>query len=77
MTVTIKDHNAVADLLNHVADLVRANKLDGLSISMTADGNARVAVTFAPGEEEDLAGVELEEADTRPGIKIDRKGDLD
>lgn len=72
MTVTLSDRNAVADLLDHVAELVRQDKIEGLSIAMV-DGKTRVSVTFAPGHEQDLVSKELEEADTRPGIKIDRK----
>jgi hypothetical protein len=71
VTVTLSDRNAVADLLEHIADLLRHNKVEGLSIAMAEDGKARVSVTFAPGQEEDLIGRELEEADTKPGIKID------
>jgi hypothetical protein len=73
VTVIVNDRNAVADLLDHVAELVRQNKVEGLSIAMAEDGKARVSVTFAPGEEEDLTlvGVPPEEADTEPGRKID------
>ena len=73
MTVTLNDRCAVADFLDHVAELVRHDKVDGLSIAMGADGKARVSVTFAPGQEQELAGTPPEEADTEPGIKLARK----